>query len=162
MSTTVKPIASDTKSGNGRSGPYGRRWGDKGRSDPVARHAAEQLGLREAYLEKLLRAKSGINIRCAEIIKAFRALGDEVRLERFFGCIRAAYENRKPAALTSELLQAEQEADFAEDIAETRFLMTRSDRDLSLAIRAMDSAIVRQIQMRDALGAEEQRRMRQH
>ncbi len=138
-----------------------RRWGDGGRSDPVARRAAEQLGLREAYLEKLLRAKSGISIRVAEIIKAFRALGDEVRLERFFAPIRLAYENKHPLPLTSELLVAEQEADGAEDVAETRFLMTRSDKDLSLAIRAMDCAITRQIQMRDALAAEEQRRMRQ-
>ena len=160
MSTFTR-IAADAKPGMDPSAPMSRRWGDNGRSDPVAREAARQLGLREAYLEKLLRAKTGLNIRVAEIIKAFRQLGDDVRLERFFGPIRAAYEKRNPPQLTAELLEAEQEADGAEDVAETRFLMTRSDRDLSLAIRAMDCAIVRQIQMRDSLQAEEQRRMQQ-
>jgi len=160
MTSTISPIKQDAKSGTRSSEPNGRRWGDRGRSDPVAREVAGQLGLRETYLEKLLRAKTGLNVRVAEILKAFRRLGDEVRLERFFAPIRAAYENKNPPALTGELLQAEQEADGAEDVAELRFWQSRSDKDLSLAIRAMDTAIVRQVAMRDALQAEEQRRMR--
>ena len=159
MTATVLPSNAPAKSGSTASGAKARRWGDNGRSDPVARSAAEQLGLKESYVEQMLRAKSGLNIRCAELIKAFRALGDDIRLERFWAPLRAAYENHTPPRLTAELLQAEQEADGAEDVAETRFLMTRSDKDLSLAIRAMETAIVRQVAMRDALCAEEQRRM---
>lgn len=149
------------KAGNGHARPYGRRWGDKGRSDPVARAAADRLHMSATYVEHLLRAKSGLNIKVAEIIKAFRALGDDVRLERFWAPIRAAYECRTAPALTPEFAQWAQQADLDEDQAELKFWQTRSDKDLSLAIRAMDTAIVRQVAIRDALAAEEQRRMRQ-
>lgn len=162
MRLTMDLGGETAKSGIADSVAKGRRWGTDGRSDPVARSAAAVLGRSPAYVERLLRAKNGVNVRCAEIIKAFRRLGDEVRLERFFACIRSAYENRAPASLTVELVQSEQEADGAEDAAELRYWQTRSDKDLSLAIRAMDTAIVRQVAVRDAMMAEEQRRMNAH
>jgi hypothetical protein len=157
----LDPELIPAKAGTNGSSPHGRRWGEKGRSDPVARAASATLGLSERYIEHLIRAKNGLNIRCAELIKAYRALGDDVRLERFFAPIRAAYENKNPQVLSAELVQSEQEADCAEDVAELRYWQTRTDKDLSLAIRAMDTAIVRQIAVRDAMAIEEQRRMQQ-
>lgn len=155
--TKLSTARAADNAGVGTSLPKERRWGS-GKSDPVARAASATLGLSERYIEHLIRAKNGLNIRCAELIKAYRALGDDVRLERFFGPIRAAYENRNPQVLSTELVQSEQEADCAEDVAELRFWQSRSDKDLSLAIRAMDTAIVRQVAVRDAMVLEEQRR----
>jgi hypothetical protein len=139
--------------------PNERRWGADAKNDPVAGSAARRLGLAPKYVEKLLRRNGGIGARCAELIRAFRALGDDVRLERFFAPIRAAYENRNPQPLTPELAQWANEADSAEERCELKFWQTRSDKDLSMDIRALDTEIARQIVLRDALAGEEQRRM---
>ena len=147
------------KAGTSDARPNSRRWGADSKRDPVARAAAEQLGLSEHFVEKMVRAKTGLNIRCAEIIKAFRALGDDVRLERFFEPIRRAYENRRPEALTLKLVESVNEACHAEHVAELRYLANRSDADLSLEIRALHRAIAQMRMLVDAAEAEEQHRM---
>lgn len=156
---TVAPATSIDNAGPAIASPNGRRWGADAKSDPVAGSAARRLGLAPRYVEKLLRKNGGIGARCAELIRAFRALGDDVRLERFFAPIRAAYENRKPEPLTPELAQWANEADSVEDRCELKFWQTRSDKDLSLDIRALDTEIARQTILRDAMVGEEQRRM---
>lgn len=160
MTATLPPRRGARKAGDPAASPNSRRWGVDSKRDPVACTAALELGLSEHTIEKMVRAKTGLNIRCAEIIKAFRALGDSVRLERFFEPIRRAYENRKPAALTLKLVESAGDACHAEHIAELRYLESRSDADLSLEIRALHRALAQMRMLCEAAEAEEQHRMR--
>ncbi|SRR6266540_1290335 len=159
MTATLTRRSTAGKAGTDAARPNSRRWGADSKSDPIARTVAAQLGLSEHWVEKMVRAKTGLNIRCAEIIKAFRALGDDVRLERFFEPIRRAYENKKPEALTLRLVESASDACHAEHIAELRYLTSRSDADLSLDIRATERALLQMTLLHDAQLAEEQRRM---
>jgi hypothetical protein len=147
------------KAGEAPASPKARRWGAQSKDDPVARTASDRLGLRPKYVEKLLRAKTGLNVRAAELIRAFRMLGDDLRLERFYEPIRRAYENRHPQPLTLQLVESVREACHAEDVAELHYLHSRSDKDLSMEIRALDCAIARMTLLRDAARADEERRM---
>ncbi len=159
MTATLPPRHNARKAGIAIARPNSRRWGATSKSDPVARSAAQQLGLSEHTIEKMVRAKTGLNIRCAEIINAFRALGDDVRLERFFEPIRRAYENRQPEALTLKLVDSASDACHAEHIAELHYLESRSDADLSLEIRALHRALAQMRMLCEAAEAEEQGRM---
>lgn len=159
MSPMLPARHTGRKAGEPAASPNTRRWGADSKRDPVARTAAEQLGLSEHTIEKMVRAKTGLNIRCAEIIKAFRALGDGVRLERFFEPIRRAYDNRRPEALTLKLVESVSDACHAEQVAELRYLANRSDADLSLEIRALHRAMAQMRMLCEAAEAEEQGRM---
>lgn len=125
----------------------------------AAQSLAQKLGFSEHYVEKLLRAKTGLNIRCAELITDMLAHGAIAQELRFFEVIRRAHENRKPAALTLKLVESASDACHAEHIAELRYLATKSDADLSMDIRATGLAILRLQQLHDAQLAEEQGRM---
>ena len=149
----------DGKAGTPESSPKTARWGG-GKSNPVARALARESSYSEHTIEHLLRAKSGLNIRCAELIKALRAHGDEACLERFFEPIRRAYENKQPEALTLRLVESVHDALHAEDIAELRALETKGAREVSLELRALDGAIARLHRLREAFAEREQELLR--
>lgn len=66
---------------------------------------------------------------------------------------------RRPAApLTLQLVTAAQERDSAEDVAESRALMSRSTEDLEAWLRAKDRAMLADLAERDAIAAELDRR----
>lgn len=160
MTATLDRPRAPAKSGNGASRAKERRWGDNGRSNPIARAASTKLGLRESYVELLLRPRTGLNIRCAALIEEMRAQGADAQALRFYEPIRRAYEKRHPQHLTLQLVEDENAACHAAHIAELRYLESRSDADLSLEIRALHRALARMAQLCDAAEAEEQRRMR--
>lgn len=156
---TMDGLAVPDKTGNETSRPKERRWGE-GRSNPLARVGSDKLGLSESYVEQLLRAKSGSNIRCAELITIMLEQGATTQATRYFEPIRRAYENRKPQPLTLQLVEDANEACHAEHMAEIRYLETKSDAALSLEIRALQRAIARMTALLDAAQALEQNRMR--
>ncbi len=139
----------------------GPRWGNTGKSDPLGRYLAPRLGLKPLSVEALLRGPQAINLRAAAIIRAFRALGDDERLARFWGPMARAYEQCEAPPLCDAVIHLAQEADAAEDVAESDFLLDRSDANLDRLIRLSDRAILREMARRDALVAEQTRR-RQH
>lgn len=134
------------------------RWGNDRVSDPIGRYVAPQLGLTPASAAQLLRGPQAINLRCAHYIGAFRALGDDIRLARFWDPMQRAYDQREAPPLCDAVIHLAQEADAAEDVAETDFLLDRSDANLDRLIRASDRDILRETARRDALVAEQARR----
>jgi len=131
------------------------RWGQSGRADPVAKYVAPRLGMRPASVEQLMKQ---VNHRCAAIVSAFVALGDTERGERFIRPILAAWEHRAAPPLCDAVIHLAQEADAAEDVAESDFLLDRSDANLDRLIRFSDREILRETARRDALVAEQLRR----
>lgn len=133
-----------------------RRWAGEGyRRDPVARFVAPELGMKPQGVEQLMRI---INHRCAAIIRAFRALGDEERLAKFWEPLARAFEGREPPPLCEATLLLAQEADAAEDVDELRFLGDRSDANLARLIRAKRSTVCRELAVLDALLEEQRQR----
>lgn len=133
----------------------GPRWGQSGRADPVAKYVAPRLGMRPASAEQLMKQ---VNHRCAAIVAAFVALGDTERGERFIRPILAAWDQRTAPPLCDAVIHLAQEADAAEDVAESDFLLDRSDANLDRLIRLSDRAILRETARRDALVSEQTRR----
>jgi chorismate mutase len=154
MSANLDGARSDGNTGTAAS--RARRWGSTGRADPVCAYVAPELGLKPAAVAHVLRT---INHKCAAIIRAFRALGDDDRLARFWEPLVRAFEGREPPPLCEATLLLAQEADAAEDIDELRFLSNRSDANLVRLIRAKRASISREIAVLDAL-LEEQRQRR--
>jgi hypothetical protein len=111
--------------------------------------------MRPASVEQLMRQ---VNHRCAAIIDGFVALGDTERGERFIRPILTAWDGRTAPPLCDAVLRLAQEADTAEDLAETDFLLDRSDANLDRLIRLSDRAILRETARRDALVAEQAKR----
>jgi hypothetical protein len=134
------------------------RWGQSGRSDPICRYVSPLNGLTPASSEQLLRGPHAINLRCAHYVAAFVALGDTERGERFIRPILAAWDQRAAPPLCDAVIHLAQEADAAEDVAESDFLLDRSDANLDRLIRLSDRAILRETARRDALVQEQKRR----
>jgi len=152
---TARTIPSTHQAGNaGTAASRDRRWGT-GRSDPIARFLAPELGMKPEGVAHLMRT---INHRCAAIIRAFRALGDDERLARFWEPLARAFEGREPPPLCEATLLLAQEADAAEDIDELRFLANRSDANLDRLIRAKRASMCRELAVLDALLEEQRQR----
>ena len=154
MTARILPSA-PAASNAGLALPRPRRWRG-GHRDPVACAVAPHLGMRPQAVGHLMR---DIGKRCAAIVSAFVALGDTERGERFIRPILAAWDQRAAPPLCDAVMHLAQEADAAEDVAETDFLLDRSDRNLDRLIRVSDRAILRETARRDAL-VEEQRQRR--
>jgi len=135
-----------------------RRWGESGRSDPVARYVAPRLGLTPASAEQLLKGHQAINIRCAHYVGAFRALGDDVRLARFWEPLQRAYDCREAPPLVAATWLLEQTADTKEDVTELAFQLEPSDANLERYLRDKEAEIYRGLALVDALRAEQRRR----
>lgn len=106
--------------------------------DRVAAYAAPRLGLEASTVGQLIRGRAAVNVRCAEIIRAFRALGDEKRLVRFMSPILAAYEQREAPPFCAATFRLAQEADSREEVAETAYLSDPTDANLDRWIRALE------------------------
>lgn len=130
-----------TLSGSGADGNAGirrpRRW-LAGRSDPVARMVAPQLGLSPASTEHRLR---NCFDEAALFIKALHQLGDHARLCRLIAPIDAALAEAQPPALTAELFLEEAKADAAEDVAEVQLLNTMTPEHKRAYLRRAYAAI---------------------
>lgn len=126
--------------------------------DRVAAYVAPRLGMTPGSVEQLIRGRAAVNDRAAEIIKAFRALGDNERLERFVRPIFDAYEQREAPPLCSATWMLAQEADASEDVAELRYQLEPTDQNLERLIQAKDREIARAVALRAALGFELTRR----
>ena len=99
------------------------RWGNNGRLDPVAALAAPRLQLTPATTEQLMRGRAAVNLRCAEIVRAFLELGDHVRLARFLSPIDAARAGLERPRYCAGLVQDAAEEDAAEDVARSALLV---------------------------------------
>jgi len=135
-----------------------RRWGNDGRQDPVARYVAPLIGLTPASAEQLLKGHQAINLRCAHYVEAFRKLGDDVRLARFWEPLQRAYDCREAPPLVNATWLLEQAADTKEDVSELAFQLDPSDANLERYIRDKEAEIYRGLALIDALRAEQQRR----
>lgn len=135
-----------------------RRWGNDGRADPVARYVAPLLGLTPGSAEHLLKGAQAINLRCAHYILAFRKLGDDIRLARFWDPMIRAYEQREAPPLVAATWELAQHADTREDMDEVAYLLTPSDQNLERLIRSTELEILRQTARLDALKAEQNTR----
>ena len=152
MSTLASPETNRNARTHDTRPKKSQRW-----VDPIAVGLHHDLGCSVLTAEKIIRLSGST---AAAVIRVMRIANADVRLEHYFADIRAAYENRVAKPLTPELSQWANEADQGEENAVLKFWQTNSDRDLSLAIRAKDVEIARAIAERDAMIAEEQRRMR--
>jgi hypothetical protein len=154
MTATLHRAPVDPKAGERLS----RRWGSGGHRDPVAMYVARDLGMRPQAAEKLINGAAAVNYRAAVIIRAFRALGDEDRLARFWEPLARAFEGREPPPLCAATLLLAQEADAAEDVDELRFLSDRSDANLARLVRAKRASVCRELAVLDALLEEQRQR----
>lgn len=114
--------------GSGKAGASApRRWGVRGRLDPVSVYLAPQLGLAPKSVEHLLRASGprSVSAMCATIIRAFHATGDHERLARFLAPIDLAVAEAQPPELTDDLLMDLEESDAQDNPARAAFLMAR-------------------------------------
>lgn len=135
-----------------------RRWGNDGQADPVARYVAPCLGLTPASAAQLLKGRQAINLRCAHYITAFRHLGDDVRLARFWEPLIKAYDQREAPPLVDATWLLAQTADAKEDVDELAFQLDPSDANLDRLIRSTETEIIRETAKLDALRAEQRRR----
>lgn len=134
------------------------RWGNNGKSDPVARYLSPVLGLKPLSVEQLLRGPQAINLRCAHIVGAFRALGDDLRLARFWDPMQRAYDQREAPPLVDATWLLEQAADTKEDLSELAYQLDPSDANLERYIRDKEAEIIRGMALLDALRVEQQQR----
>lgn len=135
-----------------------RRWGNDGRRDPVAHFVAPLLGLTPASAEHLLKGRQAINLRCARYIEAFRKLGDDLRLARFWEPMVKAYDQRQAPPLVAATWQLAQAADAREEVSELAYMCDQSDANLDRCIRDKEAEVYRGLALIDALKAEQQRR----
>lgn len=131
-----------------------RRWGNDGRTDPVARYVAPLLGLTPGSAEHLLKGRQAINLRCAHYIAAFRRLGDDIRLARFWEPMLHAYEQREAPPLVAATWQIAQDADGREDSVEMAYQLDPSPANRERLIRAKELTVVKELALIDALRAE--------
>lgn len=135
--------------------PMRARWGNDGKSDPVALYVAPALGLKASSVEQLIKC---LNHRCAAIIHAFKQLGDEDRLARFLEPIHRALEGREPPPDVEATWIAAQQADAIEDVDELRFQLDKSDRNLAKLIKSKRETLRYETAALDMLVAEQRRR----
>lgn len=119
--------------------------------DRVAEALAKRLLMKPESAHQVLVGQ--LNFRVAEIIGAFRDANEPERLERWLGPIRAALEFVAEEPLTRALIIRAQEADAAEDVAESAYLTDpcpatqdhwiRRIREQRVAGLALDMALVR-------------------
>src|SRR5258708_3282937 len=115
-----------------------RRWGQSGRSDPVAAYAAPALGLKPSSVEQLMKF---VQHRCAAIIHAFKQLGDEDRIAHFMEPIHRALEGSEPPPNCEATWMLAEQADAAEDVDELRYQLNKSDANLAKLIKSTRETI---------------------
>lgn len=131
-----------------------------GGADALPERIARALGWRRHRAEAAIWGPFNYAETTARIIRALREAGATDTLAKFTAPIREALESPRPVADLNLALDAEQEADSAEDVSELRFLRDRTDVSLAAAIRAEERAAYRACALVDALKAEQERRAR--
>lgn len=130
-----------------------RRWGNSGRLDPVAALVAPRLQLTPATTEQLMRGRAAVNLRCAEIIRGFRELDDQVRLMRFCSPIDAARAGLTRPTWCAELVQADVREDAAEDVARSALLVAPTRDHARAFIRQSQAERAAALQLEQAVAA---------
>lgn len=118
-----------------------RRWGKSGHSDPVARAAAVPLRLRPSYVEQLMRGPTAVNVRCAEIVRAFIRLQDFDRLARFMRPIDDALAGLDRPKLDAPLILTAVREDGEKDLALTALELCPNEATAKAFLREGDQAI---------------------
>jgi|SRR6267378_5230414 len=131
------------------------RWGNDGKSDPVAVYVAPALGLKASSVEQLIKF---VNHRCAAIIHAFKQLGDDDRLARFMEPIHRALEGREPPPNCEATWMLAKQADANEDVEELRYQLNKSDGNLGRLIKSKREIIARETALLDMLLEEQRQR----
>lgn len=155
MRANLRPASVASNGGTPSATPNARRWGPGSKTDPVSVYVAPQLGCAPKTAQHRIRE---LPQECAAVIKAFHALGDGLRLERFVRPILTAYEQREAPPLVPATWTLAQEADSAEESRETAFHLDPSDANLDRYIRALEAQQQRGDALLMAARAEQQRR----
>lgn len=142
--------------GGDASAPKRSRWG-AGKTDPIAVAVGRKLGLAPKTAEHRLRE---LPREVVAFIDEFYAQGAELRGARFTRLIRAALERRTAPPLCDATFDLTQQADSAEEVAETAFNRNGSDANLDRLIRASEEEQCRGDARLLALYAERDRRRR--
>lgn len=136
MRATQRHPASGSNEGSTTAAPNGRqRWGTSGKVDPVCVGVARRLGIAPKTAEHRLRELPREVVAC---IDEFYAQGAELRGARFTRLIRAALERRAAPPLCDAMFTRSQQADSAEEVAETAFNRHGSDANLDWLIRTSE------------------------
>lgn len=130
----------------------GRHYGSH--ESRAIRHAAMALGITPAAMGERVRQR-GIHLQVAELIRSAVLTGDHRLAERLFVPIECARLGLVPEPVTPELLDAEQRADAAEDVAQVAFLTDRTPANRRAYINALRTARARSLELLVALEAEE-------
>jgi len=132
----------DAPAGHGGTpaSPRPRRWGVTGKLDPLCAHVAPQLGVQPKTVEHYLRGRNAVNLTAAAIVRAFVALGDHVRLQRFLAPIRDAERGVTP--LLTDALERET-AERAHQAVEAELLYAQAPTlpHAKLLLRSLDQAL---------------------
>lgn len=100
------------------------RWRGAGNHRPpskVASRAARVLGLQPETVHALIHGRANVAKRFAAILEAAVSLGDDRMVCRLMAPVDAALQVDRPD-LSPDLIRAAQEADAAEEVAETTYL----------------------------------------
>lgn len=154
MGANLRPAVVVNNGGTPAPAAKERRW-RTGHSDPVARFVSVEFGLTPKTCEHRIR---NLPRECAAVIRAFHALGDGVRLERFVRPILTAYEQREAPPLVPATWTLAQDADAHEERAETAYHIDPSDGNLDRYVRALEAQQQRGDALLMAARAEQQRR----
>lgn len=125
-----------------------------GGPDPVAIRAAQVLGMRATSVHALMFGRGRVNLRCAQIIVAFKQCREEHRLVRWMSPIEAALRGILAPADTPALAVQAQTADGDEDVAEVAYLLNACEVTARALIRAIDTERTLQLERRQALAAQ--------
>lgn len=124
-----------------------------GGSDSLPVRIATALGISRHKAEGELWGPLSAAHRAAAIIHALKAAGADEALVRFIQPIDLALHDVQPEVLRRELLLAEQEADGAEDVAQTSFLTSQDFAHAKLYVRRCDESIAATTRLRNAVAA---------
>lgn len=125
----------------------------QGGCDSVPLRIAAALGISPRKAEHELWGPLNAAHRAADIIRTLKAIGADDTLVRFIQPIDLAIRDAQPEALRRELVLAEQEADGAEDVAESAFLTCQDLAHAKAYVRRCDETIAATTRLRNAVAA---------
>lgn len=156
LSMTLTLSVPDTQDNAGAL--LSRRWTSGGHRCPIATRIAARLGLRPMAVEKLLWGPDNVFDRATVAVEEFVGSHARARIEKPMRRLLAAYGERTTPPLCGATFNLAQEADAAEDVAETAYLSDPSDVNLDRLIAKSEREIQREESRLLALHAERIRR----
>jgi len=124
-----------------------------------ATDAARALGLRPMTVESLVHGRRPVHLTTAEIVRAAVRWGDPALAGKVLAPILAA-QHDQPEITVDEALVPAQEADAAEEVAQTRYQQTptaahrRAFLDASRAQLATTAQLIRALEVEELLACE--------